>query len=148
MQVDKIQLRYYKALPLAGLCSPLIDRLGKAGFPASNRQLIESIKDSIQVNGMRNPLTVEWFDVYNDHEDADNKGWGIRIGNNRAIALMELGEMVAPCLVLVPHGVEGPAGTYESITVEAALTLFSAEHPWWHSQILRHMLPNLVPRGA
>ena len=148
MQDGNYELRFYKALSLAGLSSPLIDRLDRLEeLPPKTRDLVEHLKDSIQVNGMRNPITVEWFDVYDDRNQTNPK-WAIRIGNNRAIALMELGEMVAPCLVLVPEGVEGPAGTYEEISKDAALALFSADHPWWHSWLLRDMFPNLVPRGA
>lgn len=144
MPDDRFQFRHYKALPLAGLSSPLIDRLGKQNFPARNRMLIDSLKDSIQVNGMRNPLTIEWFDPYDDRNQTD-PSWAVRIGNNRLIALLELGVKTAPALVIVPEGVEGLAGTYERISVDAALGLFSADHPWWHSQILRRMLPTWVP---
>jgi len=146
MQVDKIQLRYYKALPLAGLCSPLIDRLNRGeSLPPVNRELVDSLKDSIQVNGMRNPLSIEWFDPYHPRTNP-NPSWSIRIGNNRAVALIELGQTTAPCLVLVPEGVEGPAGTYDEISKDAALALFTADHPWWDSWDMQHMFPNEVPK--
>ena len=138
------ELRYYKALPIEGLCSPLMDRLNSDTVPPRHRANIDHVKDSIQVNGMRNPLTVEWF-APDPSREVD---WYVRIGNNRLCALYLLGYTTAPCLVIVPVGVQGPAGTYELLSVEAALALFDAEHPWWHSYILRKLNPEQVPEGA
>lgn len=145
----RYQLRYYKALPLGGLCSPLLDRWKHNNLPPPNRDMIDMLKRSIEKDGMRNPLTVEWFDPFNDRPDGDPK-WAVRVGNNRLIAILELGQSEAPALVIVPEGVAGPdnAGTYEVIPVVSALALFSAEHPWWHSYILRELYPTYVPRCA
>jgi len=138
------ELRYYKALPIEGLCSPLMDRLNADTVPPRHRANIDHVKDSIQVNGMRNPLTVEWF-APDPSREVD---WYVRIGNNRLCALFLLGVKEAPALVIVPEGVEGPSGAYELLSVEAALALFDAEHPWWNSYILRELNPDNVPRNA
>ncbi len=145
MSNTRYELRYYPALPLEGLVSTLADRL--PDIPPHNRELVDGLKESIDRDGLRNPLTVEWFDPYDDRNNP-NPYWSPRIGNNRLVALLELDEVEAPCLVIVPEGVTGPAGTYETLSVDAALALFDATHPWWHSYILRRLKPQLVPRCA
>lgn len=153
VQDQPYELRYYRELPLEELYSPLLDRLGGAGFPQRNRSLIEGLKDSIQNSGMRNPLTVEWFDPYG--EKHRNPRWSVRIGNNRLIALLELGDAHAPCLVIYPHKhapegfpVTAPSGSYEVLDFISALALFDASHPWWHSYTLQLYRPDLVPPAA
>lgn len=140
-------MRYYPALSLHMLRSPLLDRYYAATLPPRHREMIAEVGNSINIYGMRNPLTVEWFDPYNDKVNAA-PDWAVRIGNNRLVALVIMGEARAPALVIVPDGVKGPADTYETLTVDAALALFDATHPWWHSYILRDLKPDLVPRCA
>ena len=144
MSDTRYELRYYRSLPLEGLCSPLLDRI--YDLPPRNAETVERLTESIQVNGMRNPLTVEWFAP----DPSREVNWYIRIGNQRAAALILMGESHAACLFIVPEGVEGPAYTapYEVLSVDAALALFSADHPWWHSYILRTFRPDLVPPAA
>lgn len=141
------ELRYYPALSLHILRSPLLDRYYAETLPPKHHEMIAEVGNSINLYGMRNPLTVEWFDPYNDKINAA-PDWAVRIGNNRLVALIIMGEVTAPALVIVPEGVTGPAGTYETVSVDAALTLFDAAHPWWHSYILRDLKPDLVPRCA
>lgn len=140
------ELRYYPALDLTQLYSPLLDRLRGEGLPLTKRVLVEEVKKSIEKDGMRNPLTVEWFAEYQC--DPSKETWSVRIGNNRLVALLELDRTTAPCLVIVPDGMDGPAGTYETLDFMSALARFDAAHPWWHSYILRLYRPDLVPRAA
>lgn len=146
--VSNYSLLHYKALPLEGLCSPLVDRWKHNNMPKPNRDMIDMLKRSIQKDGMRNPLTIEWFDPHWDKPNEGDPSWAVRIGNNRLIALLELGWRGAPALVIVPEGFEAPEGTYEKVAVNSALALFSADHPWWHSYILRDLYPTYVPRCA
>lgn len=143
------QLRYYPSLQLDEVYSPLLDRWRGVGFPHPNRLIVDALKRSIEKDGMRNPLTIEWFDPLDDRNQT-NPTWAVRIGNNRLIAMLELGQSEAPALVIVPHNdVMTPlSGTYEVLPVDSALALFSADHPWWHSYILRDFYPTCVPRCA
>lgn len=151
------ELRYYPAIPLDSLASPLTHAFKcQREYPPQNVKSIAAIKDSIAQSGMRNPLIVEWYNPWNDRESAAEKFWGIRVGNQRAAALLELGEVNAPALVIVPLRsvsdpaplVEPPSGSYRVVSFMDALALFDAAHPWFHSYILRKFRPDLVPPAA
>jgi hypothetical protein len=144
------ELRYYPALTIDQVYTPLLSRWKGVGFPQHNRQMVDWLKMSIDKEGLKNPLTVEWFDPWNDTERADEKDkrWSVRIGSNRLIALLELDFKEAPALVIRPHGIAGPEGSYKPLNFQSALALFTADHPWWHSYILRDFCPKMVPKGA
>ena len=152
------ELRYYPSVPLLELASPLTHAYRcQRKYPPQNVAAIAALKDSIAQSGMRNPLIVEYYNPWNDRESAEEKFWGIRVGNQRASALLELGEVNAPALVIVPlKSVSDPAplvtppwsGGYRVVRFMDALTLFDASHPWWHSYILRKFRPELVPPAA
>ncbi len=147
------ELLYYPALPLEGLGNPLL-RMDK--LPDVKRKLVDRVKASMQMEGMRNPLTVEWF----GHNDIGNEPmWSIRIGNNRHAALLEMGCHNAPALVIVPlveprrydefqYAANPPSGDYVPVDFMSALALFDASHPWWHSPLLKLWRPDLVPPAA
>lgn len=96
---------------------------------------------------MRNPLTVEWFDPWDDNDSSPNKTWSIRIGNQRAVAALMLGWEEVPALIIAPREIEVLEGC-RPISPDSALALFDASHPWWHSYLLRKYHPNLIPRCA
>lgn len=56
------------------------------------------LKSSIQKNGIVNPFIVEWFQM----EGRNGASLCIRVGNNRAAALSQLGQEMAPVLFAVP----------------------------------------------
>lgn len=146
------ELRYYPSTSLRSLASPLIHAYKcQREYPPQNIRAIEAIKDSIAREGLRNPLIVEWYNPWEDHPNAKEKFWGVRVGNQRAAALLELDRDVAPALVIVPTNPPIPchlSGTYRVVRFMDALALFDASHPWWHSYILRKYRPDLVPPAA
>ena len=145
------QFRYYPSFPLMapvgdqveGLRSPLLTRMRRDDVPPRTRRLITHVRQSIAKEGLKNPLIVEWFDC-DDERNNKNPGWCIRLGSNRAVALIELGELYAPVLLIKPYGVVAPrrnTGIYTIKEFESALTLFTADHPWFHSPILKQYIP-------
>ena len=141
------RLLYYPDFDIRDLGSPLFNTERAMEV---KKDYIARVRASIEKDGMRNPLTIEWFDPKDGERGkvGRNPGWGVRIGNNRYMALLQMEKFQAPALVIVPDGIPAPGGTYEKLPFMNALALFDAAHPWWHSYILRKYRPDLVPPAA
>jgi hypothetical protein len=70
------------------------------------------IAESIKLEGLHNPLTIEWFSVYPNEPPT----WSVRDGNNRWLALTHfLKRETAPCLFFVLADREPPPGEYKNL---------------------------------
>ena len=139
------ELRFYPALDLSQVSCTLLDYEKEHGaIPPHKRKLVDRVKGSIAEEGLRNPLIVEWF---TQHPDTPLR-WLTTIGNNRYIAMRELGRQHAEALVIHPTGTMVPllSGAYGVLDFLPALALFDATYPWWNSEALRGYAPQLVPR--
>lgn len=139
------ELRFYRALDMNAVSSTLQETLDEMGaLPEGKERLVERVKGSIEREGLRNPFVVEWFTQ--DHYTPLR--WLVTIGNNRYVAMKQIGYTVIPALVLFPTEIDVPelTGRYEVLDFMAALARFDATYPWWNSAALRAYCPPLVPR--
>lgn len=141
------ELRYYPDFDYMQVSCTLLEYFEKYhDWPPQKRKLIDRVKASIADEGLRNPLMVEWY--------TQDPRWPVRwmttIGNNRHVALHELGVKGCPALILFPTEMEVPelSGDYEVRSFLSALALFDAAHPWWHSRTMWKFCPSLVPPCA
>lgn len=142
---EPFQLRFYSALPMDAVSSTLKETLAETGgLPESKARLVKRVKGSIAKEGLRNPFIVEWF----TQDPRLPLRWLVTIGNNRYIAVEELGWTHIPALVLFPTDKQVPelSGDYEVLDFMAALARFDATYPWWNSEAMRRFCPPLVPR--
>lgn len=93
---------------------------GSMDFDRYNR-----LKDDIAENGMVNPLIIEWFAQGKDTGQGRRSGpcLAVRVGNNRACVLKDLGVESAPCLFVVPASKEHllPDGEYVRLDINSSL---------------------------
>jgi hypothetical protein len=143
---EPFELRYYDVFDYRQVSCTLDEFQQDHGFiPEPKRVLVDRVKNSIAKDGMRNPLIIEWF----TQDPSLPLRWLSTIGNNRYMALQELGVAAVPALVIFPTSVTGVpelSGDYETLDFMSALALFDASHPWWNSAALRGFCPSLVPR--
>jgi len=137
------ELRYYPMFDYKQVNSTLAEC---PTIPQPKRVLIDRVKQSIACEGVRNPIIVEWF----TQDDRYPLRWLTTIGNNRYIALDELGFESVAALVIWPQHVLTPelSGRYKALDFMTALALFDASYPWWNSATMRSYSPGLVPRCA
>jgi len=140
------QLRFYSDFDYMQVSCTLLEYYELYhDWPPSKRKLIDRVKSSIADEGMRNPLIVEWY--------TQDPRWPVRwmttVGNNRHVALHELGVKGCPALICFPTSIDTPelSGDYEELSFLAALARFDAAHPWWHSVALKQFAPCLIPKG-
>ena len=141
------ELRYYPMFDYRQVNSTLAEYSEEHGaIPQAKRILVDRVKQSIACEGVRNPIIVEWF----TQDDRYPLRWLTTIGNNRYIALDELGKESVAALILFPTGVGVPplSGRYDVRDFMSALALFDATYPWWNSMAMRGYSPGLVPRCA
>lgn len=140
-------LRFYPAFDIRQVTSSLKESIVQhGGIPERKAPLIERVKGSISRDGLRNPLIVEHY----TQDERYPLRWMVTIGNNRYIALEELGMFHVPVLVLFPtdRAVPDLSGDYEELPFLLALARFDATYPWWNSAALCRFCPPLVPRCA
>jgi hypothetical protein len=136
------QLRFYPNFNYRQVTCTLYEHREVHGeVPPHKRVLIDRVKNSIAQEGMRNPLIIEWY-------PQDSPRWLCTIGNNRYVALDELGVEGCEALVLYPLREITPplSGHYEVLPFMTALARFDATYPWWNSETMRKFCPPLVPR--
>lgn len=79
----------------------------------------------IAQHGMVNPLIIEWFPQGKDTGQGRKTGptLAVRVGNNRACVLNELGVESGPCLFVVPKTVEHllPEGEFTELPMDSSL---------------------------
>lgn len=87
------------------------------------------LKDSIQQDGILNPLIVEFYKM----EGLEEAQLCIRLGHNRAAILDQLGIETAPILFVVPDDCKHmlPQGEYTNIPVVRGTALLSALRHLW-----------------
>ena len=144
------QLRFYKNFDFRQVRCTLYEHKEVFGeVPRHKRVLVDRVKNSIAQEGMRNPLIVEWYPRAHPVKQ-DFPRWLCTIGNNRYVALDELGVEGCEALVLYPEHpkevVPELSGDYEVLSPLAALARFDATYPWWNSHALRKFFPTLVPK--
>jgi len=141
---EPYQLRFYPAFDYRQVSCTLKEfEQDHGGIPEAKAKLVERVKGSIAKEGLRNPLIVEWY----TEDPRKPLRWMVTIGNNRYMALDELGFETAPALILFPTNKTVPelSGDYEVLPFLAALARFDATYPWWNSAAMRGFVPSLVP---
>lgn len=139
------ELRFYPTFDIRQVACTLREyQRNHGGIPEGKAKLVERVKGSIAKEGLRNPLIVEWF----TEDPRKPVRWMVTIGNNRHMALEDLGMFHVPVLVLFPTSEAVPelSGDYESLPFLTALARFDATYPWWNSATMRSFCPSLTPR--
>lgn len=140
-----LQFRYYPAFDFRQVSCTLREfQRDHGGIPESKAKLVERVKGSIAEEGMRNPLVVEWF----TEDPRKPLRWMVTIGNNRYLAIDELGWETCEAMIVWPTDTVVPelSGDYETLPFLVALAHFDATYPWWNSENFRRAFPTLVPR--
>jgi hypothetical protein len=149
-----IEFRFYRDFDFRQVACTLYEHKQVFGeIPLPKRKLVERVRTSIAAEGMRNPLIIEWYPKAHPVK-SDFPRWLCTIGNNRYVALDDLGVKGCEALVLFPTRptVANPgnptplSGDYEVLRPLAALARFDATYPWWNSHALRAVFPSLVPK--
>lgn len=139
--MSDVRILFYRNLELALVAHGkeiALDKIRKWNSPHTMKnaecEFIRFVKASIEEEGMRNPLTIEWYDF-----DGGVK-WAVRTGHNRAASLILLGIEHAKAIVLCPDGVEPPPGDYVELTPEMALCEFGDEQTAYDSELLTDLI--------
>lgn len=147
---EPIEFRFYKDFDYRQVACTLYEHkevFGEIALP--KRKLVERVRTSIAAEGMRNPLIIEWYPKAHPVK-SDFPRWLCTIGNNRYVALDDLGVKGCEALILYPKHpteiVDELSGDYEVLRPLAALARFDATYPWWNSHALRGVFPSLVPK--
>ena len=74
-----------------------------------------ALKNSIESDGMRNPLIVTYSDRGTPMNRYPNRRWLVDVGNNRSEALFQLGVTSAPAFLISSKSVNWPASDYLEI---------------------------------
>lgn len=142
------ELRFYPAFDYTQARCTLLEHLERFGsLPTLKVPLVARCQASIEKEGMRNPLIIEWYSKSHPMVQEDWR-WLCTIGNNRYVALRNLGVTRCKALILYPTDKQVPplSGDYEVVSFMSALSLFDATHAWWNSQALRSFCPSLAPK--
>lgn len=127
----EIQLRFYPHTPLAHLDWAWCQRRDYKPDPdirtgsAMDVEQFLALKNSIEKDGMRNPLIVTYSERGTPTNRHPNRRWLVDVGNNRAEALFQLGVSHAPAFLLGTE--DWPAGDYKIIEPQQAL-VFVRQH--------------------
>lgn len=144
----KYTICLYPSYPLAELDNCKIRNIKRILQPkrrvkCGEYRFAEGVARSIEKEGMRNPLTIEWFSVLPKSEAR----WSVRTGNNRWLALTHfLKRDTARCLFLVPADREPPPGEHTVLTPAEAVKLFDDKKVWGDSLILRRLVWGVATR--
>lgn len=150
VRAEPYQLRFYPAFDYRQVACTLREyERDHGGIPESKVKFVERVKGSIAKEGLRNPLIVQWY----TEDPRKPLRWMVTIGNNRYVALEELGFETAPTLLIWPTTSDMQplplppiSGDYEELPFLTALALFDATYPWWNSAVMRRFVPHMVPR--
>jgi hypothetical protein len=144
----KYTLHYYPSYPLDQLDNNKVRNLARILRPNRRNKgmeyvFAEGVALSIEEEGLRNPLTIEWFSLI----PKEPPQWTVRTGNNRWLALTHfLMRETAPCLFICPANQKLPPGIAFPKTPAQAVKLFDDQKVWGDSLILRRLVWGVATR--
>lgn len=143
--MSKVRILFYRSLELSLIAhgkERAIEAIIKWDSPYRMKnaefEFVRFIKASIEEEGMRNPLTIEWYD--NLDFTKGKKRWTVRTGHNRMAALILLDIEYAKAVVLCPDGVEPPPGDYVETTLERVMSEFDDEETMRDSKLFTSLI--------